>query len=172
MLGPRLEEVRRWSQLRPRGLSIARRLRTPELEPDLEEEPTLAGVEAAVQELAVVRGALLAHAPTIPPGAHPGRLLVCELGMSVGGGESETRSRGFFDVDDRPPWDIWLVCFGRRRASAPGQPIACLLAWVPDDLVDVARAGIEANRCDCIYWAGDRDDALRRQLESYADLLA
>ncbi len=176
LLRERLEQVRaHWSR-RPPDLRPVARLRSPVLEPDLEEEATLAGLEAALQRLTRRRAEWLAgqfgpdlrdppHGEGAPEGrAVEGRLLVCEINMSLGRGEAEVHSGGYFDVDDRPPWDHWLVCFGRTRPSQPDEPVECLLVWVPHELEPLARAGVEANAGQCLYWVGERDEGLARQL--------
>lgn len=156
-LAERLPVVKRWwSTLDPRR-SPADRARTPSLEPRLEEESSLAALEAAIAELAAGRARLLAASATrprsAPSGLPDGRLLVCEIDMSIGGGEAEAASRSFFDVDDRPPWDLWLVAWGRTRRTRPDEPIACLLAFVPAEWEAIAGAGIEACPTGGLYWA-------------------
>ncbi len=161
-LARRLGDVRRCWARSPARRCVADRLRTTELAPDLEDGPSLAALEEAVHELAERRAELLepvVEAAAVPEA--PGRLLVCEFNMSIADGRSEAGSEGFFDLEDRPPWDTWLVCFGKVRPQQPDQPIECLISWVPEELVALACAGIDANRCGCIYWVGDRADGLR-----------
>lgn len=151
-LPERLREVRSWWVALDPDLSVARRARTPRLEPDLEEESSLAGLEAAMLALAERRSAT---PPVVPRAAAlpRGRLLVCEIDMSIGGGEAESASEGLFDVDDRPPWDLWVGAFGRTRPSQPDAPINVLLAWMPEVWRDLAQAGIDACPTRGLYWA-------------------
>ncbi len=155
-LAKRLEDARGWWARLPTELPIARRARTPSLEPRLEEEQTLAALDAALLVLAESRARLCESErgddPTDPTRLPTGRLLVCEFDMSIGGGEAEVASRSLFDVDDRPPWDLWLVAWGRTRASRPDEPLACLLAWIPDEWRGHAQAGIAANPTQALYW--------------------
>jgi hypothetical protein len=156
----RLEAVRLWAATRSESLPVASRYRSATLAPDLEESLSPASLEATLYELAGRRDAARATDPgPVCPG---GRLLVCEIDMSIGDGRSEAASEGFFDIDDRPPWDLWLVSHGRRRREQPVEPITCLLVWVPESLVPYAQAGITANRCGCLYWPTAR---LGEQLE-------
>ncbi len=157
----RLRDVRRWWRALPVDLAADRRARTPALEPDLEEESSLAALDAALLGLAERRAERLAeclapreaaaHAESVS-GVGDGRLIVCEVDMSIGGGEAQAASRGLFDVDDRPPWDLWLLAWGRTYASRPDEPIAALLAWIPAEWEPLARAGIEACPARCLYW--------------------
>jgi len=165
LLGTRLDDARRWYagrslQHRP----VAERQRSPELRPALEEEISLPALELILHELAERRASDLETSPAPLADPQPGRLLVCEINMSISSGESEARSQGFFDVDDRPPWDGWLVAFGRTRPSQPDEPIECLICWAPEELAPLATEGIRANPCACIGWLEDRDPALMRQV--------
>lgn len=166
LLAERLEGVRRWVASRPESRPVAAQLRSSALTPDLEDDLSLASLEAALHELALRRNAAQATRTEPTSALAGGRLLVCELEMSIGDGLSEAASLGFFDVDDRPPWDLWLTGHGRGRRDQREEPLACLLAWVPDTLVCHAQAGIDANRCRSLYWPADGDSGLAAQLEA------
>jgi hypothetical protein len=75
------------------------------------------------------------------PGTARGRLLVYCPNESVSDGASEHTTRGFFDVDDVPPWDTWVAYSG-----------SALLSWVPAQLVDLVEKGIDVNPVQCIQW--------------------
>lgn len=156
LLATRLDGVRCWWACLPIEPTPERRARTAALEPRIEDEPTLAELEAALHLLADRRDRLWARRSvdrsTRRIDAPSGRLLVCEFDMSIGGGEAEVASRSLFDVDDRPPWDLWLLAWGRTRRSQPDEPIPCLLAWIPDEWVERAEAGIAANPTRALYW--------------------
>jgi hypothetical protein len=70
-----------------------------------------------------------------------GRLLLYEPLETVTDGASDSSSRGFFDIEDAPPWDTWFLY---SRGS--------IFSWVPEALVQDAQAGIDANPVDCIHW--------------------
>jgi len=154
LLARRRDDAVLWFAIRAgAGQPLAHALRTPALEPDLEESASLPALAAALAVLAERRAErVAAAAPRAPEVSAPGRLLICEFNMSIGSGESEVASRGFFDVMDRPPWDTWLVAFGRTHHSQPDQPIECLLSWVPETAVETVDAGVRANRCRCLRW--------------------
>jgi hypothetical protein len=70
-----------------------------------------------------------------------GKLLLYEPLETVTDGASESSSRGFFDIEDAPPWDTWFLYSG-----------GTIFSWVPESLVQNAQAGIDANIVDCIHW--------------------
>jgi hypothetical protein len=70
-----------------------------------------------------------------------GRLLLYEALETVTDGASESSSRGFFDIEDAPPWDTWFL-----------YSVGSIFSWVPEALVQAAQAGIDANPVDCIHW--------------------
>ena len=57
-------------------------------------------------------------------------------------GASEVASLGFFDGENAPPWDTWVEYSEGR--------LAC---WVPEQLIGLAEAGVDANPEQCIQWA-------------------
>jgi hypothetical protein len=166
LLAVRLDPARRWCGLRPADLALSDRLRTRELAPDLEEDPSLAALEAAVLELVEARERLLLQIEWASgaPRPEPGRLLVCEVNMGLGDGLSEAHSRGFFDAADLPPWDTWLIAYGKTRKSEPGEPLESLIAWVPESLVGYARAGIAAHRSGSLQFVDEGANGLAEQL--------
>lgn len=90
---------------------------------------------------------LHARAPTW----NGGRLLASwGCNYSLWSGEAQAASNGFFDDLDLPPWDLWLgyeVPSGKQPYGG-----AALLAWVPDELVDLAQRGIDSAPGDCVAW--------------------
>ena len=70
-----------------------------------------------------------------------GKLLLYEPLETVTDGAAASSSRGFFDIEDAPPWDTWFLYSAGSTFS-----------WVPETLVQNAQAGIDANPVDCIHW--------------------
>jgi hypothetical protein len=70
-----------------------------------------------------------------------GRILLYETLETVTDGASESSSRGFFDIEDAPPWDTWFL-----------YSAGSILSWVPEAMIQNAQAGIDANPVDCIHW--------------------
>ncbi|MBB5056508.1 hypothetical protein HDF16_001193 [Granulicella aggregans] len=74
-----------------------------------------------------------------------GRLLLYEPLETVTDGASEASSRGFFDIEDAPPWDTWFLYSS-----------GSIVCWVPEAMVEIAQEGIDANPVDCIHWCNWR----------------
>ncbi len=114
--------------------------------------------QALVDEIAKKRRTLLKESRTEPSqiteAPFIGRLLVYEPDQNLSDGAASLASEGFFDAENAPPWDIWLVCvteaIRRKKRSY-------LLAWVPPEFLELATAGIEANPEECIRWVEDVD---------------
>jgi hypothetical protein len=70
-----------------------------------------------------------------------GRLLLYEPLETVTDGASESCSRGFFDIEDAPPWDTWFL-----------YSAGSIFSWVSEAMIQNAQAGIDANTVDCIHW--------------------
>jgi hypothetical protein len=70
------------------------------------------------------------------------KILVYWPSENVSDGASEALSKGFFDVNDAPPWDTWFY-YVRKK----------LYSWVPGAFVPFAQKGIDVNMMDCIRWA-------------------
>jgi hypothetical protein len=70
-----------------------------------------------------------------------GKLLLYEPLETVSDGAAEAASRGFFDVEDAPPWDTWFLYSN-----------GAIYSWVPNSMIPFAQAGIDANPVDCIHW--------------------
>ena len=71
-----------------------------------------------------------------------GKLLLYEPLETVTDGAAASSSRGFFDINDAPPWDTWFLYSD-----------GTIFSWVPESLVQRAQAGIDANPVDCIHWS-------------------
>jgi hypothetical protein len=61
---------------------------------------------------------------------------------TVHDGAAEAASRGFYDIEDAPPWDTWFLY--------ENDAVFCC---VPEPAISAAQAGIDANPVDCIHWA-------------------
>jgi len=158
-LSRRIQDVQACVAARPSEL------RSPELRPSLHEFPAGADLQAATATLCSQRRTLLSGSIRLSAHESGGRLLVCAYNLSLCSGESEHESAGFFDIDDRPPWNLWLVA-GLVEASVVGtaEPTEILLAWVPRALVPRAQSGIAVNPYDCVFWGAEAPSPLRRAL--------
>jgi hypothetical protein len=70
-----------------------------------------------------------------------GRLLLYVPVENLADGAAQYASKGFFDIENTPPWEIWV-------AYSDGT----LLSWVPPQLVGLAQSGIDVNPEQCIRW--------------------
>jgi hypothetical protein len=98
-----------------------------------------------------------------------GRLVAYFPGDSLSDGPAEAESKGFFDVDNIPPYDTWVwMVRNVRAAEYPGTTgeidANYLVAWVPPDFIDLANRGIEANPEQCIMWLDTLDDEFVQSL--------
>ena len=96
-----------------------------------------------------------------------GRLLLCEITESISSGESEPETLGFFDINDRPPWDtsVW-------RLERDDDDHVTLLSWVPQEFEAIVTRGIEVNPYDCIHWLTDTHLRGNRHRETVETLVA
>jgi hypothetical protein len=121
------------------------RLRSAELKPtfSLDDFGARAPWEGAVAEVVAKRSQLTNKIPPKKEGgtAVVGRLLFYNPSENLACGAAQVSSNGFFDVNNVPPWDIW-VDFSE----------GILVSWVPLMLVQVAQMGIDVNPEECIRW--------------------
>lgn len=157
-----LTEVAAWCSRRPLHIS---ELRSTELDPsstvaiptwsDAKEihqwvETKYERYHRAVTEITEKRSVLLREANMATQewstAQSQGRVLAYEPLENVEDGAAEASSRGFFDGQDAPPWDTWILYANHT-----------IYSWVPETFYSVAQAGIDANPVDCIHWADWRD---------------
>lgn len=80
-----------------------------------------------------------------------GRLLLYYPNLTLSDGTAELVSRGFFDADNEPAWDVWVFC--DRDESVPIDYGVYLLSWIPNRVVDLVEQGIHFNPERCLEWA-------------------
>jgi hypothetical protein len=99
----------------------------------------------ATRTITAMRSALIRDGgleiPALASAQSQGRLLLYEPLETVDDGAATVSSKGFFNFEDAPPWDTWIVYSG-----------GSIFCWVPNSLVLNAQAGIDANPVDCIHW--------------------
>jgi hypothetical protein len=109
-------------------------LRSPQLEPRmaLGHNITNAERQEIVDEVISRRSNLLASYGVIERegivGEQDGKLLIHYPAENVSDGASRYASKGFYDPDDAPPWDLWL-------SYDPGE----LVSWVPAVLIPLRK---------------------------------
>jgi hypothetical protein len=132
-------------------LPLAKQLRSPILQPaPFEPRQSPAVRTQIVETLADKRAEQLRIEQCYPstplPDLGGGRLLLYAPDENLCDGAAQSSSKGFFDVDNLPPWDTW-VCFVDRY----------LVSWVPPQLLDLANQGVDVNPEQCILWTSDTD---------------
>jgi hypothetical protein len=80
--------------------------------------------------------------PDVAKSLAGGKLLLYAPDENLFDGAAECQSNGFFDVNNTPPWDCWVIY------SHP-----YLVSWIPPALRKIAQAGIDVNPEECIFWA-------------------
>jgi hypothetical protein len=85
-------------------------------------------------------------------------------------GVAEAESKGFFDVDNIPPYDtwVWMVSDTRlvvREGEKREVEANYLVAWVPSDFIQLANGGVVVNPEQCIVWLDTLDDEFVRSLK-------
>jgi hypothetical protein len=91
-----------------------------------------------------------------------GRLVICDVEMSVWDGASEQASNSFFDVYDAPSWDVWLFCL--PETDVRGQHYSSFMAWVPPAYLTFVGKGIDVNPVANIVWAENSDSSFIQTL--------
>ena len=77
-----------------------------------------------------------------------GRLLIYRPDENLCDGAAESETRGFFDVDNIPPWDTW-VGFYPNESDQIARDLIC---YIPKVFVPLAQRGIDVNPEACINW--------------------
>jgi hypothetical protein len=130
---------------------LARQLRSPILQPSCAKFPEIRAEQVQiVEDLAIRRANQLRLRQLYPPillnNLADGRLVLYSPDENLCDGAAQYTSKGFFDVDNIPPWDTW-VCFFERY----------LVSWVPPELLELASQGIDVNPEQCILWAPETE---------------
>jgi hypothetical protein len=123
------------------------------LEGDLEElesEPSLVTALDLLDSVERARGVALGREPEAAGAErfaradHRGDLIVHWPGRSLATGEAGIASRGLFDERDRPPLQTWVEAIGRRTTPTAEDFEVAILAWIPREDLERARAGCRA----------------------------
>lgn len=143
MLRQRLAEAATWfeisSHLPESGFPRSADLHPRHLEPNRKE---------TVGSVAMQRNWGIRDNRAMPPHRIEGRLLGYPPDDTLWDGASEGATGGFFDVEDAPPWDLWLGYV----VEAGGRGRDYLVCWIPPALVQTADDGIIVNPVDCLFW--------------------
>lgn len=120
------------------------------LEGELEELAERPSRIAALALLATLDGLRLEASGTITAGARAGAVLARgdylghRPGRALATGEAEIASRGYFDVEDRPPIACWIGLLVPAIPAPKGEEDLVVVAWIPERALERARAGCRA----------------------------
>ena len=125
-----------------------------------------------VHQLGITRRRLLesvGKAPMRPAGGlGGGRLVVFDPWVTIGLGTARTYSGGYFDADDLPPWDTWVMQVPEPSPAPRVDPRRVtphyLVAWVPPAYLNWATPGIETNAEGNLQWLHQAGTAFGRSL--------
>lgn len=160
----RQAETMVWCNLRASIADPVGSLRTHALRPrtSLEAVP-IRDRRSFVEILGDARAAMLQEAripiPSRVPLKSDGRVLYYQYESSTRDTGAPHFSKGFFNLDDAPPWDSWIY-----YNAEPGHSF--LLSWVPCALIEIANQGLLSNSDQCICWASKIDTEFTRLLKS------
>ena len=114
---------------------------------ELDQVPSPISALACLEAIDGLRRATWGGIEAAPsPSSHPnaglarGDYVGHRPGRSLSTGEAEIASRGYFDVADRPPIGGWIGLV----APASGEGELVIVAWVPEEALERARAGCRA----------------------------
>jgi hypothetical protein len=150
ILGRNYTKTRLWR----RGMELYRQADLGSLAPLMQElrsptvRPSGSVVEARTEQAReeIVRSVVVARSDLVKGrelsyDSNTGKLLIYAPDENLADGAAQIQSKGFFDCDNMPPWDMW-VAFSR----------GILVSWVPPKFVGLAQSGIDVNPECCIWW--------------------
>jgi hypothetical protein len=88
-----------------------------------------------------------------------GRLIAYSPDLNLACGVCEVETKGYFDVNNTPPWDTWVALLDAPDAK---HWESSLIAWVPSVFVPLVQAGINVIPEECVLWLDDCPGSLQR----------
>ena len=88
-----------------------------------------------------------------------GRLIAYSPDFNLACGVSEVETKGYFDVNNTPPWDTWVALLDAPNAE---HWESSLIAWVPPIFVPLVQAGIKVIPESCVLWLEDCPSSLQQ----------
>jgi hypothetical protein len=129
--------------------------RTPVLRPGGAADQAAISV-ATVESVARCRDEALRSEAITPEERTPdGRMLAFDPSQSLSDGAAAAESAGFFDDDNTPPWDCWLVFVEEapRLSDRWSAFDSYLLCWIPARWVERVQGAVDVNPEECLRWA-------------------
>jgi hypothetical protein len=146
----RLAETITWCN----SLETVAQLRSHTLRPSVFHE----GLDEVVCEVGLSRALLYQRQKSknvdTMPNFNGGEMLVYFPDQNLSDGYAELVSKGFYDVENVPPYDTWVAFFDDGPKVADRSLRRYLLCFVPQRFIELAEAGIDGNPEQCIQWLG------------------
>ncbi len=87
-------------------------------------------------------------------------------GRSLATGEAEIASRGYFDVEDRPPIVCWIGLLSSEPLASGYDADVAIVAWIAPGDLERARAGCDACSNGALSLLADLAPEAHRQLRA------
>jgi len=87
-------------------------------------------------------------------------------GRSLATGEAEIASRGYYDVEDRPPIASWIAALAPAAGPSRECDDIAIVAWIPPADLERARAGSRACPNGALTLLSDLAPEIDRQLRA------
>jgi len=161
----RLAQTIFWCAPRADKLNPATSLRNAAFRPRMLEANRSSAVDAVVYARELYGGVDMRKAGT-PRDLGGGRLLIYFPNDDLACGAAEYQTAGFFDVNNVPPWDTWVDYFQDQQPNIDSFDTEYLIAWIPEEFLELANEGIDVNPEQCILWLSDTSVELARVLRA------
>ena len=101
-----------------------------------------------------------------------GRLMAYDPDLTTVEGASPIESSRFFDFQDCPPGDTWVLYIHETRDDPADTKItnwskSYLVAWVPPEFIKLADAGMRVNTTECIVWLDEIESPFTELLRKH-----
>jgi hypothetical protein len=134
-------------------------LRDERLKPVLLANSRIEAVDDVRRSRRLYRSRLIAGDQALETVIAAGRLIAYSPDFNLACGMSEAETKGYFDVNNLPPWDTWVALLDAPNAK---HFEVSLIAWVPPVFVPLVQAGIDVIPEQCVLWLEDCPAPLQR----------
>lgn len=95
-----------------------------------------------------------------------GKLFVLFPFASTSDGTLQIDTNGLFDIDNFPPYDLWVYYLTGKIGDSTVEEVTDIIAWIPPEFVDIVDMGISACADTSISWvAKPRYQFLEKDIE-------
>jgi hypothetical protein len=104
--------------------------------------------------------------PIEMPDLKGGELMVYFPEENLSDGYADLVSKGFFDVENTPPYDTWVAFFDDGPHVVNQGLRTYLVCFVPQRFIELAEAGIDGNPEECILWLRQSNTRFKERYNS------